>query len=296
VRRRYYSLKTGKSGYVPLCRNEWEPGLCDECRHVAAFTFEKILRAAKARYVYGLSATPVRQDGHQPIIFMQCGPVHYRVDAKSQADKRSFDHYAIPRFIRTRLPAVRKIQDAYAGIVNNDARNGLIISDAAGLPREGRTPLLLTERREHAERLAGRLRGMAEHIFLLVGTGSQKEKREKLSALREAPPGESLVVTATGKYVGEGFDEPRLDTILLSMPISWKGTLAQYAGRLHRSCAGKQERLCGSPRPGLRADVSQAAQGLCRSGVSGEAGRRGRELQPDLRRAELPGALCPGPA
>lgn len=215
--------------------------LCDECHHVAAFTFEKILRAAKAKYVYGLSATPVRQDGHQPIIFMQCGPVRCLVDAKSQADKRCFDHTVIPRFTRTRLPAARKIQDAYAGIVQNDARNALLVSDAAGLLREGRTPLLLTERRDHAERLAGLLRGMADHIFLLVGTGSQKEKREKLAALREVPPEDSLVVVATGKYVGEGFDEPRLDTILLSMPISWKGTLAQYAGRLHRNYTGKQE-------------------------------------------------------
>lgn len=235
------SLFEGEGKEVKPFVAEYGMVLCDECHHVAAFTFEKILRAAKARYVYGLSATPARQDGHQPIIFMQCGPVRYLVDAKSQADERPFDHYVIPCFTRTRLPAARRIQDAYAGIVKSDARNGLIISDAVGLLREGRTPLILTERRDHAERLAGMLRGMAEHIFLLVGTGSQKEKREKLSALREMPAGESLVVIATGKYVGEGFDEPRLDTILLSMPISWKGTLAQYAGRLHRSYAGKQE-------------------------------------------------------
>ncbi len=235
------SLFEGEDKEVRPFVAEYGMVLCDECHHVAAFTFEKILRAAKAKYVYGLSATPVRQDGHQPIIFMQCGPVRYLVDARSQADKRSFDHYVLPRFTRTRLPAVRKIQDAYAGIVQNDARNALLVSDAAELLREGRTPLILTERRDHAERLAGLLQGMAEHIFLLVGTGSQKEKREKLAALREAPPGESLVVIATGKYVGEGFDAPRLDTILLSMPISWKGTLAQYAGRLHRNYAGKQE-------------------------------------------------------
>ncbi len=235
------SLFEGEDKEVKPFVAEYGMVLCDECHHVAAFTFEKILRTAKAKYVYGLSATPVRQDGHQPIIFMQCGPVRCLVDAKGQAGKRPFDHYILPRFTRTRLPAARKIQDVYAGIIQNDARNGLIVSDAAGLLREGRTPLILTERREHAERLAGMLRGMAEHIFLLVGTGSQKEKRERLATLREVPPEESLVVIATGKYVGEGFDEPRLDTILLSMPISWKGTLAQYAGRLHRNYAGKQE-------------------------------------------------------
>lgn len=199
------------------------------------------MREVKARYVYGLSATPVRQDGHQPIIFMQCGPVRYLVDAKSQAEKRAFSHYVIPRFTRARLPAARKIQDIYAGIIGNEARTNQIISDAVRLIAEGRTPLLLTERKEHAMRLTEELHGKAEHIFLLLGSGKQKEKREKLAALQAVPTGESLAVVATGKYIGEGFDEPRLDTILLTMPISWKGTLAQYAGRLHRNYVGKQE-------------------------------------------------------
>lgn len=215
--------------------------LCDECHHVAAFTFEKILREVTARYVYGLSATPVRPDGHQPVIFMQCGPVRYSVDAKSQAEKRSFSHSVIPRFTRTRLPAVKRIQDIYGGIAKNDARNTLLISDAARLAAEGRTPLLLTERKEHAIRLEEALQGKADHVFLLLGSGKPKEKREKLAALRSVPAKESLVVSATGKYIGEGFDEPRLDTILLAMLISWKGTLAQYVGRLHRNYEGKQE-------------------------------------------------------
>lgn len=215
--------------------------LCDECHHVAAFTFEKIMRTVRAKYVYGLSATPVRQDGHQPIIFMQCGPVRYLVDAKSQAAKRSFAHYIIPRFTRTRLPANRKIQDIFSGIVKNDMRNNFIVSDTISLLREGRTPLILTERKEHAIQLAQALHKEADHVFLLLGSGKQREKKETLSALREVPTEESLAVVATGKYVGEGFDEPRLDTILLTMHVSWKGTVAQYAGRLHRSYEGKQE-------------------------------------------------------
>lgn len=235
------SLFEGDEKDVKPFAAEYGMVLCDECHHVAAFTFEKILRAAKAKYVYGLSATPVRQDGHQPIIFMQCGPVRYLVDAKMQAYKRDFQHYALPRFTRTRVPAARKIQDIYVGIIKNDMRNRLIVSDTIRLLLEGRTPLILTERKDHAEKLAEALQGKADHIFLLVGSGSQKGKREKLSALRAVSPKESLVIVATGKYVGEGFDEPRLDTILLAMPISWKGTLAQYAGRLHRSYEGKQE-------------------------------------------------------
>lgn len=235
------SLFEGDEKDVKSFVAEYGMVLCDECHHVAAFTFEKILREVKAEYVYGLSATPVRQDGHQPIIFMQCGPVRYLVDAKSQAEKRAFSHYVIPRFTKARLPSARKIQDIYAGIIGNEIRTNQIISDAVRLIEEGRTPLVLTERKEHAIQLAQELQGKTKNIFLLLGSGKQKEKREKLAALRAVPADESLVVVATGKYIGEGFDEPRLDTILLAMPVSWKGTLAQYAGRLHRNYEGKQE-------------------------------------------------------
>jgi superfamily II DNA or RNA helicase len=215
--------------------------IVDECHHIAAFTFESILKSVCATYVYGLSATPVRKDGHHPIIFMQCGPVRYLVDAKSQAEKRTFAHFVIPKFTRTRLPNVNSIQDLYAGIAENDARNGLLAADTVRLVREGRTPILLTERKEHAVQLAALLEGNVQNVFLLLGSDKQKDKREKLSTLQAVPPGEDMVVVATGKYIGEGFDSPRLDTLLLAMPISWKGTLAQYAGRLHRNYDGKQE-------------------------------------------------------
>ncbi len=172
---------------------------------------------------------------------MQCGPVRYLVDAKSQVEKRAFSHYVIPRFTRARLPAAKKIQDIYTCIIGNESRTNQIISDAVKLIAEGRAPLLLTERKDHAVRLAEELRGKADHIFLLLESGNQKAKREKLATLRAVPASKSLVVVATGKYIGEGFDEPRLDTILLAVPVSWKGTLAQYAGRLHQNYEGKQE-------------------------------------------------------
>lgn len=235
------SLFEGKEKNVKSCVAEYGMVIVDECHHVAAFTFESILKTAEAKYVYGLSATPVRQDGHQPIIFMQCGPIRYLVDSKSQLEKRSFSHFVLPRFTKMRLPSATGIQDVYAGIAENETRNDLIVSDALELILEGRTPILLTERKEHATQLAIKLEDKAQHIFLLLGSDRQKDKREKLAALRAVPPQESLVVVATGKYIGEGFDEPRLDTMLLAMPISWKGTLAQYAGRLHRNYAGKQE-------------------------------------------------------
>ena len=215
--------------------------IVDECHHVAAFTFEKVLKAAKAKYVYGLSATPVRKDGHHPIIFMQCGPIRYLVDAKSQADKRTFSHFIIPRFTRARAPAGSSIQELYAAIVKNENRNASLMEDAVWLVYEGRSPILLTERKEHAAQLDVLLKGQVQNVFLLVGSDKPKEKREKLAALQAIPASEEVVVVATGKYIGEGFDAPRLDTLLLAMPISWRGTLAQYAGRLHRNYEGKHE-------------------------------------------------------
>ena len=135
------SLFEGEEKDVKPFVSEYGMVLCDECHHLAAFTFEKIMREVKARYIYGLSATPVRPDGHQPVIFMQCGPVRYSVDAKNQAEKRSFSHYAIPRFTRTRLPDARTIQDIYSGIAKNEARNHFLISDTIQVVAEGRTPL-----------------------------------------------------------------------------------------------------------------------------------------------------------
>ena len=235
------SLFEGNEKNVKSFVAEYGMVIVDECHHVAAFTFENVLKAVEAKYVYGLSATPVRKDGHHPIIFMQCGPVRYLVDARSQAEKRAFSHFVVPRFTRTRLPDANNIQDMYAGVVENDSRNELLASDALKLVQEGRTPILLTERKEHAVLLAGRLSEQVKNVFLLVGSDKQKDKHEKLAALQNVADDEEVVVVATGKYIGEGFDSPRLDTLLLAMPISWKGTLAQYAGRLHRNYERKYE-------------------------------------------------------
>lgn len=235
------SLFEGEEKEVKSFVEDYGMVIVDECHHVAAFTFEKVLKAAKAKYVYGLSATPVRKDGHHPIIFMQCGPIRYLVDAKSQADKRTFSHFIIPRFTRARAPAGSGIQELYAAIVKNETRNASLVEDTVQLVREGRSPILLTERKEHAAQLATLLQGKIQNVFLLVGSDKPKEKREKLAALQAIPASEEVVVAATGKYIGEGFDAPRLDTLLLAMPISWRGTLAQYAGRLHRNYEGKHE-------------------------------------------------------
>ena len=213
------SLFEGEDKHVKELVADYGMVICDECHHVAAFSFEKVLKTVRARYVYGLSATPTRQDGHHPIIFMQCGPVRYLVDAKEQAKQRSFSHYLFPRLTKTRLPDTQRVQDVYTAIVKNELRNAQIVYDAISAVKNGRTPIILTERREHAEALYAALQNSAAHVFLLLGSDSVKEKREKLDALRAVPERETLLIVATGKYIGEGFDEPRLDTLFLAMPF-----------------------------------------------------------------------------
>ncbi len=217
--------------------------IVDECHHVSAVNFEMILKYANAKYVYGLTATPTRQDGHHPIIFMQCGAIRYRVDAKEQAEKRSFEHYLVPRFTNTRYISEGKttITDIYKKLSENELRNNLIVADVAEALESGRNPIVLTERREHAALLAEKFSGCNKNVIQLVGTALAKERRETLMKLESIPVGESVVIVATGKYVGEGFDYPLLDTLFLALPIAWKGKVAQYAGRLHRNYAGKTE-------------------------------------------------------
>ena len=215
--------------------------IVDECHHISAVNFEKVLKSANAKYVYGLTATPARQDGHHPIIFMQCGPIRYKVDAKEQADKRPFEHYLIPRFTSFRSAADKTITALYKELSENQLRNNLIANDIIEALSEGRTPIILTERREHIETISGLLSGKCENIITLFGTSSQKEKRETLAKLESIRDNEKLIIIATGKYVGEGFDFPRLDTLFLALPIAWKGKVAQYTGRLHRNYPGKTE-------------------------------------------------------
>ncbi|NLA86532.1 MAG: DEAD/DEAH box helicase family protein, partial [Clostridiales bacterium] len=220
--------------------------IVDECHHVSAFSFERILKAVNAKYVYGLTATPKRQDGHHPIIMMQCGPIRYRVDAKDQADARPFEHYIIPRITRFRKPANQDeakwmITDIYRDIQNSEIRNGLIIRDVIDAAEHGRNPIILTERTEHVKLLPDALRPHIRHVVPMTGGTGQKKSRELFQAIAEVPADEPLVLVATGKYVGEGFDMPRLDTLFLAMPISWAGTVQQYAGRLHRLFDGKDE-------------------------------------------------------
>ena len=217
--------------------------IVDECHHVSSVSFEQVLRQVTATHVYGLTATPIRKDGHQPIIFMQCGKIRFISDAKSQMENQGFKRLLIPRF--TTFRNITSDSKTYVQITQDlsedEVRNEFIIDDVKTAIQNGRTPLVLTTRTAHVRVLAHKLIPFADHVIQLVGADSAKEKRLALQNLQSIPTSESLVIVATGKYVGEGFDYPRLDTLFLTMPIAWKGNVEQYAGRLHREYAGKAE-------------------------------------------------------
>ena len=217
--------------------------IVDECHHVSSITFENVLKHVTAHYVYGLTATPIRKDGLQPIIFMQCGPIRFSADAKAQIQKQSFQRYLVPRFTSYRPVTDDKqsFTELSQSLAESEIRNNLIVEDVLNVVAAGRTPIILTARTSHVELLAEMLKQHIINIIQLTGEGSAKNKRETLQKLQDIPKDAPLVIVATGKYVGEGFDYPRLDTLLLALPISWKGLVAQYAGRLHRENEGKKD-------------------------------------------------------
>jgi superfamily II DNA or RNA helicase len=218
----------------------------DECHHLSAVSFEAVARRTKAKYVLGLTATVTRKDGHHPIIFMQCGPVRFRIDAKSQAAARPFGHRVVPRATRFVLPPGLEgqhlpIQRLYAALAMDEMRNALIFDDVLKALEDERSPVILTERRDHALDLAGRLSRFARNVIVLTGGMGSRQRRVVMQQLEQVSASDERVLIATGRYIGEGFDDARLDTLFLAMPISWKGTLAQYVGRLHRLHPGKGE-------------------------------------------------------
>jgi superfamily II DNA or RNA helicase len=217
--------------------------IVDECHHLPAVSFERVLAEVRARFVTGLTATPQRRDGHHPIIEMQLDPVRFTVDARSQAKHHSFHHNLIIRETGLNFDDNGKlsIQEIYRRLANDEQRNNLIFDDILQALEEGRSPILLTERKEHLEYFANRLRNFTRNLIVLQGGRSAKRRRDDLDRLATIPDNEERLVLATGRYIGEGFDDARLDTLFLALPVSWKGTLIQYAGRLHRLHPDKTE-------------------------------------------------------
>ena len=236
-----------RKGIVNDCVGNYGHLIVDECHHLSARSFELVARRAKAKNVTGLSATVTRKDGHHPIIFMQSGPVRHRVDAKSAAASRPFQHSVHVRPTSFRPVAVADLdkriqfQDLYRELIADEDRNRIICEQVIQSVREGRSPLVLTERKEHLTALATRLESHVQHIVVLhggLGPGRTRAVADRLAAI---PDDEGRVLLATGRYIGEGFDNSRLDTLFLTLPVSWRGTIAQYVGRMHRLHEGKAE-------------------------------------------------------
>lgn len=234
----------GRKGEVHECVGDYGHVIVDECHHLSAFSFEQVLRQVRAKYVLGLTATPIRKDGHHPIIFMQCGPIRFRVDARKHAALRPFEHVVYPCPTVFQLPPSEEslpIQEIYRLLAENERRNQQIIEDVVAAVREGRSPILLTERTSHADWFAAALEGRVQNIVSLKGGQGIKQRRKVAAQIAEISTGTDRVLIATGRYIGEGFDDARLDTLFLTLPVSWSGTLQQYVGRLHRLHARKTE-------------------------------------------------------
>ena len=233
----YQSLVDKKDNSISPLIQDYGHIIVDECHHLSAPRFEMVLNEVRAKYVLGLTATPERQDGHQKIIFMAAGPIRYKVKQSSNEQFTQtviiHQHYDIPPAELIKTDERPKISDAYRWLVDNEQRTSKIVSDASQCVQNDGHPLVLTERREHAEYIHSKLTEMGISTVVLKGAMKAAERKNADNHLQSAQ-----AIVATGKYVGEGFDLPRLDTLFLAMPIAWKGTLAQYAGRIHRESEG----------------------------------------------------------
>jgi len=213
--------------------------IIDECHHISAFSFETILKQAKAKFILGLTATPVRRDGHHPIIFMQCGPIRHTA---AQPKNLPTELEVWPQYIPApSCPHDAEIQDVFKALVNDVKRTEKIARDIVNAYQEGRKVLVLTERTEHLSLLQTCLAEAVPTCYVLHGRLSKKQRAETFGSLSELDEKAPRVLLATGRFIGEGFDHPPLDTLVLAMPISWKGTLQQYAGRLHREHSEKKD-------------------------------------------------------
>lgn len=227
-----------RQGEVNPLVEDYGQVIVDECHHVGAVSFDAILKRTRAKFVLGLTATPVRRDGQQPIIFMQCGPIR-RTAATPVGAPQDLEVVPRSRFARIDLPSEAGIQDVFRHLANDQDRTNAIAAEVQGAFAQGRKVLVLTERTEHLDAIRTALDGHEPGPFVLHGRMSKKQRGALIAQLDTLPPDAPRILLATGKLVGEGFDHPPLDTLVLAMPVSWKGTLQQYAGRLHREHASK---------------------------------------------------------
>jgi len=215
--------------------------IVDECHHISAVSFERVLMQAKAKFILGLTATPYRKDGHQPIIHMQCGPIRYQKKQKDTGEYIS-RYLVIPRMseFTCEWNEESNIYDIWPKLIDDEKRNQMIVDDVVKAVQDGRFPIILTERRAHLNILAKMLKDKIEHLLILFGGVKPKRRKEILKELSRVSDKKKAIL-ATGTYIGEGFDNPQLDTLFITMPVSFKGRIIQYAGRLHRLHKGKTD-------------------------------------------------------
>lgn len=234
-----------KKGEYHKLLNQYGLLLIDECHHSASETIANVLKEAKAKYVYGVTATPKRGDGLEKINYMLIGPIRYSYTAKEKAKEQGMQHLVYPRFTRTVPPrgvitGKMHPNEAYEIIHNNDVRDEQIIEDVKNCVSEGRTPVVLSRYKDHSEKLYECLKSCADYVFIMTGNNSKKEHRKILEQMQQVNNDESMILVATGSLVGEGFDYPRLDTLFMATPVSFRGVVEQYAGRLNRDYVGKE--------------------------------------------------------
>ena len=237
-----------------LCKKEgWHPLIdhygmiiVDECHHAASDTIAKVLQKVPAKYVYGVTATPKRADGLEKINYMLLGPIRYIYSSKEKAKAQRIPHLVYPRFTRTVPPRgviTERMHpnEAYEILRHNEVRDEQILSDVKDCIAAGRTPVILSRYKDHSERLYERIKSYADKVFLMTGNNSKKEHRRIREQLQETTSGETLALVATGSLIGEGFDFPRLDTLIMATPVSFQSVVEQYAGRLNRNYTGKDD-------------------------------------------------------
>lgn len=214
--------------------------ICDECHHVSAVGFEQIMKSSPAKYKYGLTATLKRKDGKERIVLMQLGPVRYKELSKVSSE---LEHKVLVQetgISDKNLQTEHTINELYDYLYVNPIRNKQIVMDVRNCLDEKRYPIILTERKEHIELLEKELIPYVE-VYKLYGGLKKKERAAVMDELQNLPEDKPRVIIATSKYVGEGFDYPILDSLFLTLPISWSGRVKQYAGRLHRDYHEKKE-------------------------------------------------------
>lgn len=217
--------------------------IVDECHHVAAFSFERVLKSMRAKHVYGLTATPTRKDGWHKIIYMQCGDIRCRVNNKDSKSSKK----VIVRKTNYRYAPLEEMETiSFSEILNdmshNELRNSIILQDVKQSVADGRIPIVLTERLEHLNILKQKLEELHVPVVIYKGNMGKKKTKEMQEIIQNADKNQQTrIILATSSSIGEGFDDSRLDTLFLTMPVSWKGRIIQYVGRLHRNHKDKEE-------------------------------------------------------